>query len=207
MMRKIVLSIVCLCFVFSCNEKVKEEKDIVAEEISTNEPTVTTEANEFWNTLQSLCDKSFEGTLELPENDEDFGGKKLIMHVRACDDNVIKIPFFVGDDKSRTWVLTFEEDRIQLKHDHRHEDGSEDEVNMYGGRTTNSGQATIQTFPADQHTKNIIPAASTNIWWITLDDNQFTYNLRRLGTERVFRVSFDLTKTIETPEAPWGWED
>ena len=167
----------------------------------------TTEANEFWNTLQTLCGKSFEGQLELPENDEDFGGKQLVMHVRSCEDNVIKIPFFVGEDKSRTWVLTFEDDRIQLKHDHRHEDGSEDDVNMYGGKTTNSGQATIQTFPADQHTKTIIPAASTNIWWITLDDNQFTYNLRRLGTERVFRVSFDLTKTIETPEAPWGWED
>lgn len=206
-MRKIVFVIVCLCFVFSCDEKVKKEKEIVTEEITKNEVAKSTEANEFWNKLQTLCGQSFEGQLELPENDEDFGGKQLVMHVRSCDDNVIKIPFFVGDDKSRTWVLTFEDDRIQLKHDHRHEDGSEDEVTMYGGKTTNSGQATIQTFPADQHTKNIIPAASTNIWWITLDDNQFTYNLRRLGTDRVFRVSFDLTKSIENPEAPWGWKD
>jgi len=206
-MKRGLLLIVSICFVFSCNEKVKEEKDVIKEEILKNDVVVTTEANAFWNKLQSLCGKAFEGTLELPENDADFGGKKLVMHVRSCDDNMIRIPFFVGDDKSRTWVLTFEEDRIQLKHDHRHEDGSEDAVNMYGGKTTNSGQATIQSFPADQHTKTIIPAASTNIWWITLDDNQFTYNLRRLGTERVFRVSFDLTKTIETPEAPWGWKD
>lgn len=206
-MRKIILSVVCLSFIFSCNEKIKEENVVVQENTAVNEVVKTTEANEFWNTLQTLCGKSFEGQLELPENDEDFGGKQLVMHVRFCEDNIIKIPFFVGEDKSRTWVLTFEDDRIQLKHDHRHEDGSEDDVNMYGGKTTNSGQATIQSFPADQHTKTIIPAASTNIWWITLDDNQFTYNLRRLGTERVFRVSFDLTKTIETPEAPWGWED
>ena len=206
-MHKIILSVVCLCFIFSCNEKIKEENVVVQENTAVNEVVKTTEANEFWNTLQTLCGKSFEGQLELPENDEDFGGKQLVMHVRSCEDNVIKIPFFVGEDKSRTWVLTFEDDRIQLKHDHRHEDGSEDDVNMYGGKTTNSGQATIQTFPADQHTKTIIPAASTNIWWITLDDNQFTYNLRRLGTERVFRVSFDLTKTIETPEAPWGWKE
>lgn len=206
-MKRGLLLIVSICFMFSCTEKAKEDKDVIKEEILKNDVVVTTEANEFWNKLQSLCGKAFEGTLELPENDADFGGKKLVMHVRSCDDNVIRIPFFVGDDKSRTWVLTFEEDRIQLKHDHRHEDGSEDAVNMYGGKTTNSGQATIQSFPADQHTKTIIPAASTNIWWITLDDNQFTYNLRRLGTERVFRVSFDLTKTIETPEAPWGWKD
>jgi hypothetical protein len=206
-MKRGLLLIISICFMFSCTEKVKEDKEVIKEEILKNDVVVTTEANAFWYTLQSLCGKSFEGQLELPENDADFGGKKLVMHVRSCEDNVIRIPFFVGDDKSRTWVLTFEDDRIQLKHDHRHEDGSEDDVNMYGGKTTNSGQATIQTFPADQHTKTIIPAASTNIWWITLDDNQFTYNLRRLGTERVFRVSFDLTKTIETPEAPWGWKD
>ena len=206
-MRNILVLVFSFWFVFSCNEKPKEDKDLAKEEIVKKEVVATTEANEFWNTLQTLCGKSFEGQLELPENDEDFGGKQLVMHVRSCEDGIIRIPFFVGDDKSRTWVLTFEDDRIQLKHDHRHEDGSEDDVNMYGGKTTNSGQAIIQTFPADQHTKNIIPAASTNIWWITLDDNQFTYNLRRLGTERVFRVTFDLTKTIETPEAPWGWKD
>jgi hypothetical protein len=206
-MRKVLVVVVCFCVFVSCKETVKETEVVVTEDIIETEVAEPTEANVFWNTLQSLCGKSFEGQLELPENDADFGGKKLVMHVRSCEDNVIRIPFFVGDDKSRTWVLTFEDDRLQLKHDHRHEDGSEDDVNMYGGKTTNSGQATIQTFPADQHTKTIIPAASTNIWWITLDDNQFTYNLRRLGTERVFRVSFDLTKTIETPEAPWGWKD
>jgi hypothetical protein len=206
-MRKIILTVACLYFVFSCKESIKKEKTVVEEQIVKNELVNSTEANAFWDALQALCGNAFEGTLELPENDPDFGGKQLVMHIRTCEDNIIRIPFFVGDDKSRTWVLTFEDDRIQLKHDHRHEDGSEDDVNMYGGKTTNSGQATIQTFPADQHTKTIIPAASTNIWWITLDDNQFTYNLRRLGTERVFRVSFDLTKTIETPEAPWGWKD
>lgn len=165
------------------------------------------EAIQFWESLQNLCGKSFEGTLVLPENDEQFGGKKLIMHVRSCSDKVIKIPFFVGDDKSRTWVLTYKEDRILLKHDHRHEDGSEDEINMYGGETNNTGQATIQIFPADQETKAMIPAASTNVWWITLNDKEFTYNLRRLGTPRVFRVAFDLNKTVETPDAPWGWKD
>ncbi len=165
------------------------------------------EARQFWESLQNLCGKSFEGQLELPENDEQFGGKKLIMHVRYCNDEFIKIPFFVGDDRSRTWVMTIENDRIILKHDHRHEDGSEDDITMYGGKTTNAGQANIQAFPADEETKIMIPAASTNVWWITLNDTEFTYNLRRLGTPRVFRVVFDLTATVETPDAPWGWKD
>ncbi len=206
-MRKVIVLIISLGFVFSCKEIISEDQPMFEEQTVEREVLKLTEANEFWDTLKSLCGNAYEGTLELPENDGDFGGKRLVMHVRSCEDNVIKIPFFVGDDKSRTWVLTFENDRIELKHDHRHEDGSEDEITMYGGTTTNSGQANIQLFPADQHTKMIISAASTNTWWITVDDSKFTYNLRRIGTDRVFSVSFDLTKTIATPEAPWGWED
>jgi hypothetical protein len=78
---------------------------------------------------------------------------------------------------------------------------------MYGGTTTNSGQANLQIFPAHGWTRDMIPAASSNVWWITVDDKSFTYNLRRLGTDRVFRVEFDLTKMVATPDAPWGWEE
>ncbi len=164
-------------------------------------------SQQFWNSLQNLCGKSFEGILELPAEDDQFGGKKLVMHVRQCSNDVIKIPFFVGEDKSRTWVLTHINDRIMLKHDHRHKDGSEDKITQYGGKTTNPGQKDIQIFPADKDTQKMIPAASTNVWWITVDDTKFTYNLRRLGTPRVFRVVMDITKPVKNPEAPWGWKE
>ena len=177
---------------------------LIAANVSAQEDSPATQ---FWNALQSHCNKAYEGSLALPKEDKDFGGKKLIMHVRSCSDTVIKIPFFVGEDKSRTWILTYQNDRISLQHDHRHKDGTEDDINFYGGITTNSGQAGIQTFSADERTQQMIPAASTNIWWITIDDTTFTYNLRRLGTERVFKVVMDLTKPIGTPEAPWGWKD
>lgn len=164
-------------------------------------------AKEFWTTLQNHCGNAYEGSLELPKEDEAFGGKKLMMHLRSCSDTVIKIPFYVGDDKSRTWVLTYKNDRITLQHDHRHEDGSEDEINFYGGTSSNEGKADIQFFPADEHTQKMIPAAATNVWWITIDETSFTYNLKRLGTDRIFRVVMDLTSPIPAPEAPWGWKD
>ena len=165
------------------------------------------EVDQFWSSLQSLCNTSYEGTLLLPENDPQFAGKKLVMHVRSCNDSEIKIPFFVGNDRSRTWVFTKKNNRILLKHDHRHEDGSEDEITMYGGMTTNAGQAGLQVFPADAETQAMIPAASGNVWWVTLDKTTFTYNLRRLGTERIFTISFDLSKPVKNPEAPWGWKE
>ena len=164
-------------------------------------------AKQFWENLQKQCGKSFEGKVTEGAENDTFRDKKLVMHVRNCDEKTIRIPFFVGDDKSRTWVLTYKNDRIQLKHDHHHEDGAEDKVTQYGGTTPNSGSATLQLFPADQQTRDLIPAAAANVWWITLDESSFTYNLRRIGSDRLFTVTFDLTKTIATPSAPWGWKD
>jgi hypothetical protein len=167
-------------------------------------------ADIFWNNLQKLCGKAFAGTVAAaPAEDTTFKGKELVMHVRSCEKNRIRIPFFVGEDKSRTWVLTRQKNgRILLKHDHRHEDGKPDQVTMYGGLTSNAGSTTRQMFPADDETIKVIAAAASNVWWIDLvADEYFSYNLRRLGTERYFSIKFDIQKEIKTPDAPWGWQD
>ena len=40
----------------------------------------------------------------------------------------------VGEDRSRTWIVSVLSDgRLRLKHDHRHEDGEPDAITMYGG--------------------------------------------------------------------------
>ncbi|MCH7407806.1 hypothetical protein MM239_00235 [Belliella sp. DSM 111904] len=162
----------------------------------------------FWENLSKLCGKSFEGEMLNASEKDQFYGKKLVMHVRTCEDGKITIPFHVGDDHSRTWVLTMEEGgMIKLKHDHRHEDGSEDRITQYGGTSSNSGMSKIQFFPADQETTDLIPYAATNVWWITLDETSFTYNLRRINNDTAINVKFDLTKEVETPPTPWGWED
>lgn len=161
----------------------------------------------FWEKLRKHCGQSYEGQLADGIVQPDFSGKRLVMHVRACDDNTIRIPFFVGDDRSRTWVLTRQDGLIKLKHDHRHADGSEEEVTQYGGTSANTGFDSLQMFPADAETAERIPYAATNVWWITVDDTSFTYNLRRIGSDRLFTVVFDLTAPVETPEAPWGWVD
>jgi len=164
---------------------------------------------EFWKTLKTHCGKSYEGTITAGGKEGDgFMGEKLVMHVRECDANLIKIPFHVGENRSRTWVLTLQEDnRILLKHDHRNADGSEEEVTQYGGFSSNTGLKDIQFFPADQFTSDLLPLASTNVWWFTIDENIISYNLRRIGSDRVFTVEFDLSKEVKTPPAPWGFED
>lgn len=167
----------------------------------------TTTSKDFWNNLMKHCGKAYEGQItEGGKEGDGFTGKRLIMHVNKCSENEIQIPFNVGDDLSRTWILKKDkEGYIQLKHDHRKKDGSDDEITMYGGTNSNLGSADLQTFPADEETRILIPYAASNVWWITLDDNTFSYNLRKVDTTRVFTVIFDLTKEKETPEKSWGW--
>ena len=164
--------------------------------------------DQFWQQLKQHCGKTYEGTVTSGATTNDgFSGKRLVMHVLSCEENQLLIPFNVGENRSRTWILTKANDRIELKHDHRHEDGTNDAVTMYGGTTTNSGLPGIAVFPADQMTATTIPAAATNVWWITINNTTFTYNLRRIGSDRLFTVTFDITKPVEKPLPSWGWED
>jgi len=127
------------------------------------------------------------------------------MHVRECTPTEIRVPFHVGSNRSRTWVITRTGRGLRLKHDHRHEDGTEDSVSLYGGDTRDAGTTSKQEFHADAHTASLIPAARTNIWTLELvSDERFAYALRREGTERRFRVEFDLKQPIPVPPAPWG---
>lgn len=164
----------------------------------------------FFEQLSTLCGQAFAGELvSTDEADADFAGLDMVMHVRECSDTEIRIPFFVGDDRSRTWVITRTDDGLRLKHDHRHEDGSKDDVTEYGGDTAVKGSATSQAFPADEFTKTMfiaqdIPASTANTWSVDVDADMFAYQMAR--PNRLFRVEFDLSKPVDVPPAPWGAE-
>ncbi len=168
-------------------------------------PAPATEQQAFWSSLQALCGRSFAGRpVEAPAGDTTFQ-HALVMHVRECREGEILIPFHVGENRSRTWVLTRTRTGLRLKHDHRHEDGSEDEVTQYGGDTRTAGTPERQEFHADALTTRLIPAAATNVWTVeVVPGRTFTYALRREGTDRRFRIEFDLTRPVPAPPAPWG---
>ncbi|MGH7729978.1 MAG: hypothetical protein ACRENJ_01870 [Candidatus Eiseniibacteriota bacterium] len=159
-----------------------------------------------WRDLRALCGSAFPGTvLEAPATDTTFADRTLVMHVRECGDSVIRIPFHVGANRSRTWVLSRTAAGLRLKHDHRHEDGSEDAVTQYGGDLRMPHPPGLYEFPADTFTARLIPAAGTNVWTVAIVPGaQFVYALRREGTDRRFRIAFDLTKPVAPPPPPWG---
>ncbi|MEN1929226.1 hypothetical protein WCE37_09555 [Luteimonas sp. MJ250] len=175
-------------------------------------------ADAFLAALASHCGQAFAGRIVAnepasPEPDA-FEGKDLVMHVRGCDDPTrgLRVPFHVGDDHSRTWVLTRTDDGLRLKHDHRHEDGSPDEQTMYGGETATAGTAVRQEFPVDAESIELFgrtgaDVSTTNTWAMEIEpDSRFLYELSRPGG-RMFQVEFDLTTPVAEPPAPWGATD
>ena len=175
----------------------------------------------FMARLAGLCGKAFAGRLVSSEAaDADMAGAAMIMHVRDCSAEGVRIPFHVARkdgrwDRSRTWVITRTATGLRLKHDHRHEDGSADKVTQYGGDTANGGTAARQAFAVDQESITMfrcegLHKSVTNIWAIkvaeaTAPNARFAYELRRTGENaRFFQVEFDLAKPIAPPPPPWG---
>lgn len=179
-----------------------------------------TEIDAFMDRIRQHCGDAFEGRIvandpprgEEPAADDPFVGQRLVMHVMECFENQVLIPFHVGDDHSRTWVLTRTEDGLQLKHDHRKPDGSDDPLTMYGGFTEGPGTAQRQAFPVDQESIDLFNALGyepsvTNTWAMEIEPGtRFLYELSR-PTGRMFQVEFDLTNPVERPPIPWGHED
>ena len=172
-------------------------------------------ADAFLSALEAHCGKAYAGRITANQpasaTPDPFEGKTLVMHVRGCDDPTreIRIPFHVGDDRSRTWVVTRTGTGLRLKHEHMHQDGQPDAVTMYGGDTVGAGTAQRQAFPVDAESvamfkREGLNASLNNTWAMELvPAKTFVYELSR-PNGRLFRVEFDLTSAVEPPPAPWG---
>lgn len=164
----------------------------------------------FWATLQGLCGGAYEGRLVSNDAvDSDFAGQRMVVDFRECTADAIRAPFHVGEDRSRTWVITRTQDGLRLKHDHRHEDGEKDAVTWYGGDSRGEGTAARQEFPVDQYSIELferegLDVSTTNIWALEATDALFAYELSREG--RFFRVEFDASERVDAPPPPWGWD-
>lgn len=156
----------------------------------------------FLERLNALCGQTFEGRVVTTEAaDDDFRSSRLVMHVRDCSAVEVGIPFAVGEDRSRRWVITRTDQGLRLKHDHRDPEGVIHGYHMYGGDTAADGTVTRQEFPVDQESIEQFIAggaqvSTTNVWAVEVHPGEmFAYELRRPGG-RFLRVEFDLTRPL-----------
>lgn len=143
--------------------------------------------DQFMATLRSMCGQDFEGALTYaidPKND--FVGKKMSAKI-ICTSTDVRLPLLVGEDRSRTWIFTRTPAGLDLRHDHRHPDGTPDAVTMYGGMANDAGSALSQSFLADAHTFKVFPGSETNMWTVsfTVDGSVLTYHLDRHTKPRI----------------------
>jgi hypothetical protein len=166
------------------------------------------EQTEFWSRLWQLCGQAFPGrAVEAPGTDTLFLGRPLVMHVRECLEDEIRIPLHVGEDRSRTWILSRTPAGLRLKHDHRHPDGSPDPNTHYGGDTATPGTTWRQEFPADAFSIQEVPARATQAWYLEVHPSEvFVYGLYREAGGLRYRMEFDLTRPVPPPPAPWGYQ-
>ena len=167
----------------------------------------------FFERLRSHCGRAYEGRLVTSDPaDSAMAGERMLMHVAECGADRIRIPFHVGANRSRTWVVTRTAAGLRLKHDHRHEDGSPDALTNYGGDTAGPGTAERQEFPVDTESIALFrregrEVSVTNVWAVEVTGDRLAYELRRPPgpNARFFRVEFDLSRPVPAPPLPWGW--
>lgn len=163
--------------------------------------------------MQSLCTgQRFAGRVVSDDSqDADMRGQPLVMGPADCtltDDGrlaAIAIPFAVGDDASRTWLVSRTETGLKLRHRHALPDGTEDPVSQYGGVAEGGGTFTTQAFPTDAETRALferegLPQSNPNVWTLSIvPGDSFAYALVRPG--RAFRAEFDLMEPLPERQA------
>ncbi|MEM7327271.1 MAG: hypothetical protein AAF437_00950 [Pseudomonadota bacterium] len=165
---------------------------------------------EYFERLTQLCDgNAYAGRLVSQDDaDADFADAEMTIGPASCTGLMVRVPFRVGEDRSRTWEITRTTDGVRLKHDHRHRDGSEDTLTQYGGDSAGISTIDRHDFPADQETKDLfiaegIEVSTQNTWTVEIEPGQtFAYQMSR--PNRLFRVEFDLSEPTDLPPPPWG---
>jgi hypothetical protein len=155
----------------------------------------------FWASLQALCERAAEGRLvQAPPGDTQIDpAARLVVHFRECGADELRFPLHVAENRSRTWVFIRHPDRLELRHDHRHRDGTEESNTWYGAATLDDGTAGRQEFVTERN------GVRTG-WRVEIEPGRlFTYGTIRDGSWR-HHLEFDLTRPAEIPPPPWGHE-
>ncbi len=152
-------------------------------------PEVTDPQVAFFNNIKAQCGASFTGSTEVSSTtdpNDPFVVNPLKMEISECSDTEIRMPFYVGADSSRTWILTLTPEGLLFKHQHLLADGTPDTITNYGGMSDGTGTEWDQHFPADEFTASLNTDYTTNKWSLIVDAENgiFDYKLQRHSQPR-----------------------
>jgi hypothetical protein len=164
------------------------------------EATAASPQDAFWANLQRLCESAAEGALLQAPDEQIDPDARLVVHFWECGDEELRFPLHVDENRSRTWVFIRHDDHLELRHDHRHTDGTEEDRTWYGATTIAEGSANRQEFATVRDDGGI------GGWAVEIEPGvHFTYGTMRDGEWR-HELRFDLTRRVELPPMHWGHE-
>lgn len=169
--------------------------------VLTTVPVNDAPRDEFWRHLQALCASAAEGKLlQAPLGDTQIDPTaRLVVHFWECGETELRFPLHVDENRSRTWVFIRHADRLELRHDHRNADGTEQASTWYGASTVAAGTANRQEFVT-------VRGETSGGWAVEIEPGRrFTYGTIRNGEWR-HHLEFDLTTLIAIPPKHWGHE-
>ncbi len=153
----------------------------------------------FWTNLQGLCESAAEGELLQAPDTQIDPEARLVVHFWECGDRELRFPLHVDENRSRTWVFIRHEDSLELRHDHRNADGTEESNTWYGASTMAEGTANRQDFVT-------VRDQGTGGWRVEIHPRErFEYGTARDGEFRHHLV-FDLANPVDLPPMHWGHE-
>ena len=151
----------------------------------------------FMDNLRDLCGNSYPGEVIQPQPAPEGFTDPMVAHITDCGENYVNIPFHIGDNETRTWMLTQSEGALLFKHDHRNPDGTPDGLTNYGGWASDLGSEFRQSFPADPETIAMRDGLESHTWRFEFSEDLSTlsYSLY-LYDDLYFLADFDLTEAI-----------
>jgi hypothetical protein len=153
----------------------------------------------FWANLQALCESAAAGELLQAPDTQIDPEAELVVHFWECGDEEVRFPLHVDENRSRTWVFIRHDDALELRHDHRNADGTEESNTWYGASTLAEGTANRQDFVT---MRGEIAAG----WRVEIHPGEtYQYGTARDGEWRHHLV-FDLASPVELPPMHWGHE-
>ena len=97
--------------------------------LSACQPTETLNPQHvFFDRFLGYCGQSFAAHIVEDDQPSEAWNQPLVLHIRDCEADTLRMPLHVGEDRSRTWVLQRTEKGLNFQHIHLHEDGSADAV-------------------------------------------------------------------------------
>jgi hypothetical protein len=95
-------------------------------------------------------------------------------------------------------LFLIEDGRLRFRHDHRHEDGTPEDLTLYGGYSDGTGTAFVQYFPADDYTIELLQDTLGRKWAIVLNEELTTMKYQLWYHDKVvFEGAFDIANPVE----------